>query len=111
VDVDEEEVRTCFGGNPDLWQKVVALFLKESPRLLADVETAIAKQDAGQLQRAAHTLKGSVGALGAKAAFDAAQRLETQAREGDLSHAEEAGRVLRAALQRLGPALSATRVE
>ncbi len=54
-----------------------------------------------KLKRGAHSLKGAVGILGGKAAFEAALRLETIARQGDLSQAEAAWKALRHALEQL----------
>jgi hypothetical protein len=55
----------------------------------------------------AHDLKGAVGTFGADAAFEAALRIETMARSGDLTHAELAYAALEAALTRIRPALEA----
>ena len=64
---------------------------------------------AGRLQnlmRASHSLKGSVGSFGAQAAFEAAQRLETLARNADLSGAEAAYTALATEIARLDPVLA-----
>ncbi len=57
------------------------------------------------VQRLAHTLKGAVGVFGAHPAFEAALRLETMARAGDLAQAEPAFAALEEALSRLRPIL------
>jgi HPt (histidine-containing phosphotransfer) domain-containing protein len=59
------------------------------------------------LEHTAHTLKGALGALGAKRAFDAALRLEMMGRRGDLSRAGEASAELQEEIERLQPALAA----
>ncbi|MBW2000245.1 MAG: Hpt domain-containing protein, partial [Deltaproteobacteria bacterium] len=55
---------------------------------------------------AAHSLKGSVGSLGAKRAQGAAYRLERIGKECRLGEAEEAMAALREELERLVGALS-----
>ena len=71
----------------------------------------MARRDAKVLERAAHTLKSSVGTFGAKAAFGAALRLEMVGRSGDLAEAEAAYAELETELARLEPALAALREE
>ena len=62
---------------------------------------AISASDAGQLRSAAHTLKGSASIFGAQPVVDAALRLETMSRNGDLVDATEAVASLESQLTRL----------
>jgi hypothetical protein len=64
-------------------------------------------QDAKALERAAHALQGSVGSFAAHAAQRAARELERIGHDGDLTHAEEAGRSLERQIERLCPVLEA----
>ena len=57
------------------------------------------------MQRLAHTLKGAVGTFGAQPAFEAARRLETMGRSGDLAQAGPAFAALEESLARLEPTL------
>jgi HPt (histidine-containing phosphotransfer) domain-containing protein len=75
--------------------------------MLAEIRAAVVAGDAGRLKEVTHTLKGGAGSFGARAACDAAARLEAMARAGDLACAEEACGALAAALDRLRPALAA----
>ena len=59
------------------------------------------------MQRLAHMIRGSVGVFGARAAYDAAQRLETMGKERDATHAPQAYSALEEAVARLKPALVA----
>jgi CheY-like chemotaxis protein len=86
--------------------ELVQLFRDECPRWLGEMRTALAQRDPRQLNRAAHTLKGAVGALGAHAAFAAALRLETLGQAGDLTDAASALARLEDSLVRLEPALT-----
>jgi HPt (histidine-containing phosphotransfer) domain-containing protein len=64
------------------------------------------QRDAAKLERAAHTLKGSVGNFAAHEAFEAARRLEQDGRRQDWDQAADDGAALEAALVRLQPALA-----
>ena len=59
-------------GDEELLQDLAAVFLEDSPRLMAAVRQAVAEGDPGRLERAAHSLKGSVANFGARAASEAA---------------------------------------
>jgi HPt (histidine-containing phosphotransfer) domain-containing protein len=89
----------------------VGLFLEETPRLLAEIQSSILHRDARALAHVAHTLKGAVGNFGAQAAFEAALRLEAMGRGGDLTQAEAAHAELTKELLRLEEALVALRQE
>ncbi|MBV9122500.1 MAG: response regulator [Planctomycetes bacterium] len=94
-------------GDQQLLRELAALFLQESPQWLAEIRTAVDQGDAPLLRRAAHTLKGGVSTFAARAAFEAALRLETMGRTGDLAEAPEALAALLRELERLDPALAA----
>ena len=63
-------------GDEELFQELVTLFMSESAQLLDQIRAAVAQRDPKALERAAHSLKGSVGAFRAESAARAAQRLE-----------------------------------
>ena len=91
----------------ELLQEIVGLFFDEIPGLLSAIQESVVQRDANALERAAHTLKGAVGNLGAKDAFAAALRLEVLGRGGDLTNIEEAYAELEKAIIRLKSALAA----
>jgi signal transduction histidine kinase/CheY-like chemotaxis protein len=103
---DRSEALNRAGGQEEGLRELVELFFKEHPKLMEEIVQAISNHDASQLQRAAHTLKSSVLAFGARLAGDAARRLETLAREGTLTGAKEAWAALDAEMGRLLPALA-----
>ncbi|MFZ1947687.1 MAG: response regulator, partial [bacterium] len=94
-------------GDVELLREIAAMFLEQCPSLVARVREAVAMKDSVQIERAAHTVKGSVGNFAAKAAFEAAQRLEKIGRDGSLDQAEAARAMLENELERLKPALLA----
>ncbi len=75
------------GGDEELLDEIVGLYLGEYPELLNQIQTAVRAGDAPSLYRSAHTLKGSLGALGAEAAQQRALDLEMSGRNGELNSA------------------------
>ena len=87
--LDQEAVLSLFEGDAELLREVVELFLADCPRQLSAIREAIGRSDAAALERAAHSLKGSVSNFAAPAAFQAAFNLEEIGRARDLSKAAE----------------------
>ncbi|HUI07790.1 MAG TPA: response regulator [Verrucomicrobiae bacterium] len=88
---DHEAALAMIDGDRELFQELVGLFMVESADLLDQIRDAIAQRDGKACERAAHSLKGSVGAFRAESARLAAQTLEDLGRRGDF---EQAGVVL-----------------
>jgi two-component system sensor histidine kinase/response regulator len=105
--IDWEEAFNHFEGDVELMKEIADLFLEESPLLMDKMKDALSRGDCHALERAAHTVKGSVGNFVAKPAFQAAQRLEQIGRDGNMGEAREAYRALDEELERLKPALLA----
>jgi len=101
--------KSCFlsrlEGDELLGVEIIEMFLQECPKLLEGVRQATEQRNASLLERAAHTLKGSVGDIAAPQAFDAACTLEMIAREGKFEGADAALMSLEVALDRLVPEL------
>jgi len=96
-----------FEGDVELLKEIAGIFLEDSPLVMDKMKDALRRGDCDALERSAHTVKGSVGNFAAKAAFQAAQRVEQIGRDGNMVGAEEAFRALEAELERLKPALAA----
>lgn len=75
-------------GDLDLVKKLISFFERDRPVLMEQLRKAIEEQDATALSFAAHRLSGLVRNFGAAAAARSALRLETMARDGDLSEAQ-----------------------
>ena len=73
---------------------------------MAEIRQAIDQRDGARLQQAAHYLKGSVGNLGARQAFEAAGRLEPDGREQDWGERRRTGPRWKQAISRLEPAFA-----
>jgi CheY-like chemotaxis protein len=88
--IDRADLLDRVGGDVELLVDLVNLFMDDSPNLLSEIKASLQQKDTHRLERAAHTLKGSVANFAAKASSDAALRLEVMGRNGDLTQAEEA---------------------
>jgi HPt (histidine-containing phosphotransfer) domain-containing protein len=78
-------------GARDLVGRVVALYLQDMPRLVAQAETARRTQSLADVARAAHALKSSSGNVGAARLAACARRVETAAKAGDAAELERLG--------------------
>ena len=74
-----------INGDTQLLRKLAAVYFEHTPGLLQTIQTAVASGQMPELQRAAHTLKGSLTQFLARPATRIANRLEEAAREGDKS--------------------------
>jgi HPt (histidine-containing phosphotransfer) domain-containing protein len=105
--LDREAAISRVGGDEELLQEIARLFLDDAPSLLSAIETAASAGDAKGLERAAHTLKGSVSNFGAAETYAAALELEKQGRAADFAGIPERIARLRRALDELRPELEA----
>ncbi|MSS73205.1 MAG: response regulator, partial [Candidatus Latescibacteria bacterium] len=108
---DREEALERVGGDADLLGELTELLLDNCPGMLARLEEAVSRRDAKALERAAHTLKGAVGQLGARNVSEAALRLETIGAKNDLTGAKEILAVLEKEMERFRAAVLAFRDE
>ena len=93
-------------GDNELLDEVAEIILDNWTKLLRQIRDAITGGDSEALERAAHNLNGSLGYFAANTVTEAASRLESMARGGDLAHVEETYTILEAEIQRLMLALS-----
>lgn len=78
-----------LAGDEDLFWELCAIFLEESPKLLLQMRQAITHSDTDGLRRAAHSLKGELGYLGARIGCEISQKLEDMGHEKKLAGAAE----------------------
>jgi signal transduction histidine kinase/HPt (histidine-containing phosphotransfer) domain-containing protein len=76
-------------GDAKLLTDIVRIFLVESPRLMEEIENALARSDGPLLRRAAHTIKGGLRMFGAKDAYELACQLEGLGKAGEFAAARE----------------------
>ena len=105
--LDLEQLMGRVAGDHELLLDLIVAFRQTAPGYLAAIDRALGQGEVEAVSRTAHTLKGSVGALAATAAYRAAAKMESAGREGDV----EAARGMRASLgleiERLHTALNA----
>src|SRR5271168_512211 len=85
----DAELLARFDGDSELLKELAGLFLQECPRMLAEIREALRTSNPKTLERAAHTLKGSVGNFAMPGPWETAQRLELLAKSGQLFGAED----------------------
>ena len=105
--IDQVEALNRVAGDWGLLKSLAEMFLDSYPGQLTELREAIGRGDGPTVCRLSHTLVGAVGIFGARPAVEAATRLETTGREGQLAGADEAWNRLDLAVGRLKPALTA----
>lgn len=85
--IDFKKLLEHVGGDETLLKRMIATFLRDTPKRLAMIATALRKKDASTVASLAHALKGSISLFGAEAARLRAQDLQEFGRAGDLSGA------------------------
>jgi len=84
------EAFNAVDGDVDLLRELVALFLNDYPHRLEQIRRGLSSNEAQTVKREAHSLKGSLGYLGAQPAREAAYELEKIGKSGDLSKGKQA---------------------
>ena len=79
-----------MGGNEALLRQVIELVRADMPGFLNRLKAGVATGNATEVERAAHSIQGTVVTFGAEAALVAADRVERMGRAGDLSQAPQA---------------------
>ncbi len=85
--LDLREAVRAVDGDKELIKTLADEFLDTVPRQLDELREVIECGNAMQLERKAHSLKGSVVSFGARTAYTLAQRLEKMGRESSLDGA------------------------
>ena len=71
-------------GEPDVLAQILSVFLADVPRRIEQLKAAWRDGKAADVQRAAHSLKGSSGNIGADALFDVCRQIDERAKTGEL---------------------------
>lgn len=98
-------------GDMELLGDIIGLFKDDSARQIAAIREAIGKKEADLMKRAAHTLKGTCGNLGAPDAAATALELEKLAAVRDFAGAKSKLRSLEAQIEQLAKLLDDLRLE
>jgi len=80
---DKKHALNRLGGLEDVLRDVMELMTTESRRVHAEIGDSYRRGDSISLKRSAHTLKGSMGLVGAKDLVQRLKRVEDAAATGD----------------------------
>jgi two-component system, sensor histidine kinase and response regulator len=104
--VDRSTLMAQLDNDAELLNEIVGLFLCESPKLFEAVRSAIERQDADGVHRAAHALRGSMGNFVAAEGLERLVRLEAIAVGGTCEGTHDLLAPVEVHLQRLRQALA-----
>lgn len=90
VDIDLRAAFARLGNDRGMLNDMVTFFLEDSPELLQCIRRATDEDNAEEVARAAHSLKGLCANFDAHSAADAAREVETIGRAGKLNSAATA---------------------
>ena len=76
-----------IGGDRKLLRQMIATFLRDTPKRLSVIRSALKKKDGLALATSAHALKGSVSIFGPSPAHEHAEALQSLGRAADLRQA------------------------
>jgi len=85
---DQEAALARVDNDAPFLSDLIGMFLDGSPKLLAELEAAIAAGDAAAIAKAAHTLKGNAGAFSATPTVEQALRIENKGKKAELDGIE-----------------------
>ena len=106
---DYEVALRRLGNDESLFQEMVGFFFNDSPTLLAEVREGLAKGNANQVERAAHSLKGMASMFDAARVVAAAAAVEEFGRERQLDRVAGAVDRLQREVEQLTRAMAAHR--
>jgi len=104
--IDRVSLLERVDGDQELLAEMIALFQEGAPHLLSTMREALQRGDMAALEMSAHSLKGAVGNLSAKATAAAALQLEKDAKNKNAESAKESLLEVERAVSRLLPALA-----
>jgi PAS domain S-box-containing protein len=96
-------------GDEELLWDVLDAFIQEGPQLVSAIDAAMVGEDAPELRRTAHTLKGSLRTIGAAPLAEHAEAIEMEAKAGRISDRQAFQQQLAPAVVKLVEALSEER--
>ena len=106
--IDRDLALDRLGGDEELWNEISNLFIQECPRMLQQLQAAVQQGDARTVMETAHSMKGSLGTLGAEEGALLALDLEMMGRNGVLGASGEALARLESMLEALRSELPVT---
>lgn len=86
--INKEELLERVDQDYELLEELHSVFVEDFSAQLSDLEAAISQRDWQALKAVAHRLKGALGNLSAKKAYDLAARIEMAACGGEINTIE-----------------------
>lgn len=105
---DREAMLERMGGDQELLDEIVALFLDDGPKMLDRLREAVARREAGDIERAAHSLKGALLNMAADPVAEVALEIETMGRKGQVAPCGDVFATLEERMDRLQQQLRGT---
>ncbi len=105
--LDRVEGLRRVAGDEGLYKELIGIFLGDLPRILNEIDAAIAADASAPLKCVAHSLRGSANQIGACAVAQHAGNLEELARRGMVQGAATSRQRLGDALTQLATILNA----
>lgn len=87
--VVDELLSLSDDGDPELLLDLIRLFLADGPEKVASLEAGLAARDFDQMERAAHSLKGSSGNLGARLLQQTCELVQVATRRQDFESSRQ----------------------
>ena len=109
MEVVQELLDICDDGDTSLITDLIEMFLADGRERVNQVQTGIANADLETVERAAHSLKGSAGNLGATELMNIAEDMQNASRGGDAERVQELGPLMATQYDAAAEALSALR--
>jgi HPt (histidine-containing phosphotransfer) domain-containing protein len=94
-----------LGGDDQLLDEVLNVFMEELPEMISDLRTAVSGQSADAIMRAAHSIKGALLNISAESSAELAFKLEELGRAERVDGTRELQAELEVELDRLGQAI------
>ena len=104
--INKTELLEEIDGDWEFLEESVEILMEDAPTLLTEIKNGLAANDAEAIWQNAHALKSMVGNFFAKRSFEAAHRVETLGRNGDISEVDMEILILEIEIQQLISALS-----
>src|SRR5690606_14478849 len=89
IEIDPQVIQQLRDLRAGLLPKIIGIFRQASPGLIAQLQQALAEQDADLLYKTTHNFKNSAANLGLLDLAAACRECETCARKGDLDDAAQ----------------------
>jgi CheY-like chemotaxis protein/HPt (histidine-containing phosphotransfer) domain-containing protein len=83
--LDSAVIEPLRVGKPDLWNRLIGIYLQNTPSSLETLDRALASDDCAAVQMTAHTLKSSSANMGAGRLSELCRQLETACADANLA--------------------------